>query len=209
VPDAGTARRSTPRVRRGGRRVGHRPPAPGDIVVGPESSVMPSPGRARRVDAARGRRARGHHPAVATVGDEGPAPHPVAPPPPPRAPRPDPRRPRRSRRDRLRHRRRAPPRLGRTANRIECGVRVLPDRTPANRALRAARQRGGPALDAFDGADELTVCGVAAEEGVASSNVFDVARYDAPGDIPRAYRPGAPYLQLKATSRSRSIERAD
>jgi len=25
-----------------------------------------------------------------------------------------------------------------------------------------------PALDAFDGADELTVCGVAAEEGVAS-----------------------------------------
>lgn len=54
-----------------------------------------------------------------------------------------------------------------------------------------------PALDAFDGADELTVCGVAAEEGVASSNVFDVARYDAPGDIPRAYRPGAPYLQLK------------
>jgi len=36
-----------------------------------------------------------------------------------------------------------------------------------------------------------------AEEGVASSNVFDVARYDAPGDIPRAYRPGAPYLQLK------------
>jgi hypothetical protein len=50
--------------------------------------------------------------------------------------------------------------------------------------------------DAFDGATELTLCGVAVEENILSSNVFDVDRYDDAADIPAQYRPGTPYLEL-------------
>jgi hypothetical protein len=49
---------------------------------------------------------------------------------------------------------------------------------------------------AFDGATELTLCGVAEEESILSSNVFDVDRYDDAAAIPAAYRPGAPYVEL-------------
>ena len=49
---------------------------------------------------------------------------------------------------------------------------------------------------AFDGAEELTLCGVAVAESILSSNIFDVEHYSAAGDIPAAYLPGAPYLAL-------------
>lgn len=50
---------------------------------------------------------------------------------------------------------------------------------------------------AFDGAAELTLCGVAVEEGILSSNIFDVDRYADAADVPTEYRPGAPYLRLR------------
>jgi hypothetical protein len=58
------------------------------------------------------------------------------------------------------------------------------------------RQHAVAPADAFDGATGITVCAVADEGGVLSSNVFDVARYDDAGEIPAEYRPGAPFLEL-------------
>jgi hypothetical protein len=48
----------------------------------------------------------------------------------------------------------------------------------------------------FDSAAEIALCGVVSEEGMLSSNVFDVARYDSIADVPTEYRPGAPVQQL-------------
>lgn len=173
-------------------------PLPGDIVVGPESSVMPEPlvGRAE---------------STPLEDDE---PEGTIPPSPLWAMK-DRRHiqwhllPHHERHDRIRavlgeadgtvyviddgrHHVSVGRRIGSSAECEYCLIGRLPIERYEQLASGAV-----PALDAFDGADELTVCGVAAEAGVASSNVFDVARYDAPGDIPRAYRPGAPYLQLK------------
>jgi hypothetical protein len=50
--------------------------------------------------------------------------------------------------------------------------------------------------DSFRTATEIVVCGVVAEEGTLSSNVFDVARYDSIADVPVELRPGAPVMQL-------------
>ncbi len=56
------------------------------------------------------------------------------------------------------------------------------------------RNRSLPPGAAFDGAAALTLCGVAVEEGILSSNVFDIDRYAQTSDIPLEYRPGSPYL---------------
>jgi hypothetical protein len=49
----------------------------------------------------------------------------------------------------------------------------------------------------FDTATELCLCGVAIEEDIRSSNVFDVALYDSINDVPEDYRPGSPFQQFK------------
>jgi hypothetical protein len=51
--------------------------------------------------------------------------------------------------------------------------------------------------DAFVGASEITLCGVATAEDVLSSNVFDVARYRDAGEIPARYLPGAPFIAFE------------
>jgi hypothetical protein len=48
-------------------------------------------------------------------------------------------------------------------------------------------------VNCFDTATELRLCGVAIEEEIRSSNVFDVAVYDTVDDIPEEYRPGMPF----------------
>lgn len=58
------------------------------------------------------------------------------------------------------------------------------------------RSRAVAPAAAFEGATELTVCGVVDEEGTLSSNVFDVARYADASEIPAEYRPGAPFIQF-------------
>jgi hypothetical protein len=61
-------------------------------------------------------------------------------------------------------------------------------------ALYESLQAGRTAPSrAFEGAAELTLCGVAREEGVLSSNVFDVTRYSDAGAVPADFLPGAPY----------------
>jgi hypothetical protein len=52
-------------------------------------------------------------------------------------------------------------------------------------------------VDAFDSADELELCGVAVEEDIRSSNIFDVAHYDGINDVPQEYRVGAEFLNLE------------
>jgi hypothetical protein len=49
---------------------------------------------------------------------------------------------------------------------------------------------------AFDHATELALCGIAIEENILSSNVFDVSRYESIADVPGEYLPGAPFLEL-------------
>jgi hypothetical protein len=49
----------------------------------------------------------------------------------------------------------------------------------------------------FDTATELCLCGVAIEEDIRSSNVFDVALYESFDDVPEDYRPGSPFQQFK------------
>ncbi|HEV3213546.1 MAG TPA: hypothetical protein VGZ03_09150 [Acidimicrobiales bacterium] len=59
------------------------------------------------------------------------------------------------------------------------------------------RQGRLPLVDAFDSADELELCGVAVEEDIRSSNIFDVAHYDGINDVPQEYRVGAEFLNLE------------
>lgn len=56
------------------------------------------------------------------------------------------------------------------------------------------RQHSVRPADAFADAAEMTLCGVSVAESVLSSNVFDVSRYESPGDIPVEYLPGAAYI---------------
>jgi hypothetical protein len=58
--------------------------------------------------------------------------------------------------------------------------------------------RGGQLemTNAFDTAHELEICGVAVEEDIRSSNIFDVTRFNDFSEVPEEYRPGAPYLHL-------------
>jgi hypothetical protein len=45
----------------------------------------------------------------------------------------------------------------------------------------------------YDTATEMRLCGVAVEEDIRSSNVFDVANYESIADVPEDYRPGSPF----------------
>jgi hypothetical protein len=47
-----------------------------------------------------------------------------------------------------------------------------------------------PLVEAFDVATELTLVGLAQVESVASSNVFDVDRYESSREVPNRYLPG-------------------
>jgi len=49
-----------------------------------------------------------------------------------------------------------------------------------------------PLVEAFDNAGELALVGLAEVESVASSNVFDVALYGQPSEIPSEFLPGHP-----------------
>jgi hypothetical protein len=51
-------------------------------------------------------------------------------------------------------------------------------------------------VNAFDNAMELELCGVAVEEDIRSSNIFDVAHYDDLQEVPPEYRVGAEFLNL-------------
>jgi hypothetical protein len=53
-----------------------------------------------------------------------------------------------------------------------------------------------PTSRAFDHATEIALCGIAIEENILSSNVFDVSLYEGISDVPSEYRPGAPFLEL-------------
>ena len=48
-------------------------------------------------------------------------------------------------------------------------------------------------VNCFDTATEVRLCGVAVEEDIRSSNIFDVAVYDSIEDVPADYRPGSPF----------------
>jgi hypothetical protein len=48
-------------------------------------------------------------------------------------------------------------------------------------------------VNCFDTATEIGLCGVAVEENILSSNVFDVASYDSINDVPEDYRPGSSF----------------
>ena len=52
-------------------------------------------------------------------------------------------------------------------------------------------------VNGFDTATELRLSGVAIEEDIRSSNLFDVALYDSIDDVPEEYRPGSPFHQFK------------
>jgi hypothetical protein len=52
-------------------------------------------------------------------------------------------------------------------------------------------------VNAFDTATELRLSGIAIEEDIRSSNLFDVALYDSVDDVPEDYRPGSPFHQFK------------
>ena len=43
----------------------------------------------------------------------------------------------------------------------------------------------------------MRLCGVAVEEDIRSSNVFDVAKYDSVDDVPEDYRPGSPFHHFR------------
>ncbi len=53
-----------------------------------------------------------------------------------------------------------------------------------------------PATDVFDGAEDLTLCGIAVQEAITSSNVFDVARYENLAAVPTEYLPGSPFIHF-------------
>ncbi len=59
------------------------------------------------------------------------------------------------------------------------------------------RQGRISAADAFSAAHELVLCGVAVEEDIRSSNIFDVERYESIDQVPADYRAGAAFLNLE------------
>ena len=42
----------------------------------------------------------------------------------------------------------------------------------------------------------LTLCGIAVQEAITSSNVFDVARYENLAAVPTEYLPGSPFIHF-------------
>jgi len=79
-------------------------------------------------------------------------------------------------------------------------VGVSPDGCEYTLIGRISRQRYEELRDevvllvnCFDTATEMRLCGVAVEEDIRSSNIFDVATYDSIEDVPADYRPGSPF----------------
>jgi len=54
-----------------------------------------------------------------------------------------------------------------------------------------------PLARCFETATELRLCGVAIEEDIRSSNVFDVANYESIDQVPDAYQPGSPFQHFR------------
>ena len=82
-------------------------------------------------------------------------------------------------------------------------VGVSPDGCEYSLIGRISRQRYEelrdevvPLVNCFDAATEMRLCGVAVEEDIRSSNIFDVANYDSIDDVSENYRPGAPFQQF-------------
>ncbi len=84
--------------------------------------------------------------------------------------------------------------LGRRVGRTDDGCEYcIVARAPRKRYDELARG-GGPPPQAFEGAAEIRLVGLAQEEDIISSNIFDVTHYDSAADIPDEYRPGQSYL---------------
>lgn len=54
-----------------------------------------------------------------------------------------------------------------------------------------------PLASCFDTATEIQLCGVAVEEDIRSSNIFDVANYESVDEVPSDYRPGSPFHHFR------------
>jgi hypothetical protein len=54
-----------------------------------------------------------------------------------------------------------------------------------------------PIGDCFETATEMRLCGVAVEQDIRSSNIFDVAIYESIDDVPDDYRPGSPFHHFR------------
>jgi hypothetical protein len=54
-----------------------------------------------------------------------------------------------------------------------------------------------PIGNCFETATEMRLCGVAVEQDIRSSNIFDVATYDSIADVPEDYRPGSPFQHFR------------
>ena len=53
-------------------------------------------------------------------------------------------------------------------------------------------------IGAFVTAEELTLCGVAVESEIASSNIFDVSRFASLEDVPAGYLPGTTFTTFRS-----------
>jgi hypothetical protein len=86
--------------------------------------------------------------------------------------------------------------FGRRVGATEDGCEYcLVGRLPLER-YEELRQHRLPGSEAFNSASEIALCGVAVEDGVASSNVFDVARYESIDEVPHEYLPGTPFIHF-------------
>jgi hypothetical protein len=79
-------------------------------------------------------------------------------------------------------------------------VGVSPDGCEYSLIGRISRQRYEELRDEVvllvgggDAATEIRLCGTDVEEGIRSSNVFDVAEYESIDDVPDDYRPGSSF----------------
>jgi hypothetical protein len=54
-----------------------------------------------------------------------------------------------------------------------------------------------PLANCFETATEIQLCGVAVEEDIRSSNIFDVATYESVDQVPGDYRPGSPFHHFR------------
>jgi len=68
-------------------------------------------------------------------------------------------------------------------------------RIPIDR-FEELRRSQAPVTKAFDGAAELTVCGIAEVDRILTTNIFDVAHYEDLADVPPEYLPGSPVRVL-------------
>jgi hypothetical protein len=59
------------------------------------------------------------------------------------------------------------------------------------------RDEAVPIGSCFDTATEMRLCGVAVEEDIRSSNIFDVSTYESIDQVPDDYRPGSPFHHFR------------